>query len=159
MFTDTLKKAVLFLKSSGVVRTHEEIAHATEISPSMLSGILNGTKKASPEWIHRFETTYNIYLDDPMTYTDLSSLQKLMHLEGKELSPDLFLNLYRAFSEGARLKDQLIESQRQYLNDLEAERAWLVQIMNTYEHAILQAAMSHGNLEDVVQIKERSKKK
>lgn len=119
------KKAILYLKRKERIRNNADLAAALEISSSYLSQMMNGNKPVTDEFYRKFQTKYNINLDDPFSYTDLDWVT-LPNQQSE--APDNNSELFGRMRNLLKLKDdeignqrRIIKSQQQLINTLQAE--------------------------------------
>ncbi|MBK8610408.1 MAG: helix-turn-helix transcriptional regulator [Chitinophagaceae bacterium] len=109
-----LKKAILYLKRKERVRNNTEVAAMMDISSSYLSQMLNGNKPFTDTFFEKFESIFNINLDDPFTYTDLDWVTEPTNQ--KTAGPDNNKELFNSMKKLLRLKDKETENQRRIIN-------------------------------------------
>lgn len=108
-----LKKAILFLKRKELIRNNTDVAKALKISSSYLSQMLHGNKPFTETFFKKFETCFNINLNDPFSYTDLDWV---MTEPGKTApAPDNNKELFSSMKKLLRLKDLETENQKKII--------------------------------------------
>jgi len=107
------KKAILYLKRKERVRNNADVAAALEISSSYLSQMLHGNKPVTEIFYKKFETLFDINLEDPFTYTDLDWVT----LPNQTLdAPDNNQGLFDSMKSLLLLKDEEIANQRRIIS-------------------------------------------
>lgn len=124
------KKAVLYLKRIEKIRNNNDVAAAMNISSSYLSQMMHGNKPFTDAFFKKFETKFNLDLDNPFSYTDLGWVGEAAH-QSKN-SPDNNKELIASMKKMLRLKDletdnqqKIIEAQQQLISNLQKEVAVL----------------------------------
>lgn len=148
-----LKNAVAFLKRTGRIKKHEDVATATNISASLLSQILSGKKNPTEEWLKLFETTYKLDLKNRLTYIDVSDVP----MEGfpEVMTPEAYMETYRVMRDLILAKDVQIEAQARMLHEqgtsllqMRRQIQLLTEVFLKYEQTVLQAHLEQrGNNE------------
>lgn len=119
------KKAILYLKRKERIRNNADLAAALEISSSYLSQMMNGNKPVTDEFYRKFQTKYNINLDDPFSYTDLDWVTlPNQQTEAPDNNNELFgrmRNLLKLKDDEIGNQRRIIKSQQQLINTLQAE--------------------------------------
>lgn len=120
------KKAILFLKRKERVRNNTDVAVAMDISSSYLSQMMNGNKPFTDVFYKKFESTFNINLNDPFSYTDLDWVTETSNQ--KTHAPDNNSELFESMKKLLLLKDKetdnqkkIITAQQQLINNLQKE--------------------------------------
>lgn len=106
------KKAILYLKRKERIRNNADLAAALDISSSYLSQMLNSNKPVTDEFYRKFETYYNINLDNPFSYTDLDWVTLNDQHNG---APDNNVELFDRMKALLNLKDEEIGNQRRII--------------------------------------------
>jgi transcriptional regulator with XRE-family HTH domain len=121
-----LKKAILFLKRKERVRNNTEVAAAMKISPSYLSQMMHGNKPFTEAFYKKFESVFNINLNDPFSYTDLDWVTQTPNK--KTHAPDNNSELFGSMKKLLLLKDKetdnqkkIIIAQQQLISNLQKE--------------------------------------
>lgn len=108
-----LKKAILFLKRKEIIRNNTDVARELNISSSYLSQMLHGNKPFTDTFFRKFESCFNISLNDPFSYTDLDWV---VNEPGKlSPAPDNNKELFNSMKKLLRLKDLEIDSQKKII--------------------------------------------
>lgn len=119
------KKAILYLKRKERIRNNADLAAALEISSSYLSQMMNGNKPVTDEFYRKFQTKYNINLDNPFSYTDLDWVTlPNQQTEAPDNNNELFgrmRNLLKLKDDEIGNQRRIIKSQQQLINTLQAE--------------------------------------
>jgi transcriptional regulator with XRE-family HTH domain len=143
-----LKRAILYLKYIDRIQSDTDLAHETGISSGMLSGMLNGKKRISEDWLETFETLYKLKIQDPFSYVDLDWLfpgvKGLNHKEG--LTPKIYIELYQDMKGVLQAREARIEAMELRLQGLLMEKDALknelqtiTEVIRRYEEDILEA--------------------
>jgi len=107
------KKAILFLKRIEKIRNNHDVADALGISSSYLSQMMHGNKPFTDVFYQKFETTFNLNLDDPFSYTDLAWVAA--NANEPKNSPETNKDLINSMKKILRLKDQETDNQRKII--------------------------------------------
>jgi transcriptional regulator with XRE-family HTH domain len=137
-----LNKAISFIKHKGLINKNEDIATATKISPSSLSGYLNGSKNPPEEWFQKFEEVYNLQLNNPITYTDIEGLG----IDARTgLNVTTFLDTYSRMLNLIKSKEEQIISLQNALNAAIRENQTWMDIYKKYESVIVAARIKEAS--------------
>lgn len=108
-----LKKAILYLKRKERIRNNTDVAVAMDISASYLSQMIHGNKPFTDVFYKKFETCFNINLNDPFSYTDLDWVtHNPAEASGAPESND---ELFSSMKKLLLLKDKETENQRKII--------------------------------------------
>lgn len=107
------KKAILFLKRIEKIRNNHDVADALGISSSYLSQMIHGNKPFTEAFFKKFETEFNVNLDDPFSYTDLAWVATNAN-DAKD-SPESNNELINSMKKILSLKDLETENQRKMI--------------------------------------------
>ncbi|HQW85452.1 MAG TPA: hypothetical protein PK987_13350 [Ferruginibacter sp.] len=110
-----LKKAILFLKRKERIRNNTDVAKELKISSSYLSQMLHGNKPFTETFFKKFETSYNISLNDPFSYTDLDWVA--VETDKTKPAPDNNKELFGSMKKLLHLKDEEIENQKKLIQN------------------------------------------
>ncbi len=124
------KKAILYLKRIEKIRNNNDVAAAMNISSSYLSQMMHGNKPFTAAFFKKFESKFNLDLDNPFSYTDLEWVGDAAH-QSKH-APDNNKELIGSMKKMLRLKDletdnqqKIIAAQQQLIINLQKEIAVL----------------------------------
>lgn len=107
------KKAIFFLKRKERIRNNTDVAVAMDISSSYLSQMIHGNKPFTDAFFNKFETYYNINLNDPFSYTDLDWVTDAP--DKNSPAPDNSKELFDSMKNLLVLKDKESESQKKII--------------------------------------------